>query len=268
MKNPASYLVSSIEDIVFEDRNKAYGAYQLRKDTNRHIGAALFIGIAITGCMAAYMLHSRADDIVKNEIFRIIELNDVKMPDIPVPEVKAPAPVQPPVAETQTIEFVTMVPRNDAQVASNDLTKINDIKNKTISTVTNNDPKNNGTPILKEPAIKGNPVAAADQTVYKFTDTPPLFPGGFDAMQQWIANHIQYPKQAMDFGTEGIVYVSFVVNADGSVTDAKVERGIGSGCDEEAVRAVENMPEWIPGKMNKNAVRVKQTIPIRFELVH
>lgn len=97
-----------------------------------------------------------------------------------------------------------------------------------------------------------------------FIDTPPMFPGDMPALYAYLRDHVEYPKQAKDQGISGKVFISFVITEDGSVTDIKVEKGIGGGCDEAAVKAVADMPRWRPGRQNGKSVRVKYNIPISF----
>ncbi len=97
-------------------------------------------------------------------------------------------------------------------------------------------------------------------------ESNPEFPGGINALMKYLSNTIQYPKMALENGIYGKVFVTFVVETDGRVTDIKVMRGIGGGCDEEAVRLVENMPKWIPGKQRNKPVRVQFTLPIKFTI--
>jgi periplasmic protein TonB len=92
----------------------------------------------------------------------------------------------------------------------------------------------------------------------------PEFPGGDEARMKYLQENIKYPKEAREKGIQGTVYVSFVVEADGSITEVKILRGIGGGCNEESVRVIENMPNWIPGKQRGEAVRVQFNMPIPF----
>ena len=102
--------------------------------------------------------------------------------------------------------------------------------------------------------------------VYMIVDEMPEFPGGDKGFHQFIADNVKYPAEAKEKGIRGIVYVNFIVEPDGSVSDIKVLRGIGGGCDEEAVRVVESMPKFKPGIQNGEAVRVSYTVPVIFRL--
>lgn len=92
------------------------------------------------------------------------------------------------------------------------------------------------------------------------------FPGGQDEMYKFIAKNLQYPEKAEKKGIEGKVYVSFIVEADGSITNVKVLRDIGSGCGEAAVRVVKSMPKWNPAKQRGKYVRMQMTLPFAFML--
>lgn len=106
----------------------------------------------------------------------------------------------------------------------------------------------------------------ANSGAFILVQDPPVFPGGDEARIEFIRSNIKYPEEAREKGIQGTVFVNFVIESDGSVSNIRVLRGIGSGCDEEAVRVVENMPRWIPGKQKGEAVRVQFNMPIRFVL--
>jgi len=105
-----------------------------------------------------------------------------------------------------------------------------------------------------------------DGQIFVVVEEPPQFPGGEDARIRFISENIKYPEEARTKGIQGTVFITFVVEADGSVTNAKVLRGIGDGCDEEALRVVNSMPKWVPGKQRGENVRVQFNMPIRFSL--
>ncbi len=102
--------------------------------------------------------------------------------------------------------------------------------------------------------------------VFLIVEDPPSFPGGEAKMFEYLGKNLKYPPMAKDAGIQGIVYVTFVVIENGDITDVRVLRGIGGGCDEEAVKVVKNMPKWKPGKQRGKAVRVQFNLPIRFTL--
>jgi protein TonB len=102
--------------------------------------------------------------------------------------------------------------------------------------------------------------------IFQVVEDPPQFPGGEEELFKYLGKSIQYPPMAKDAGVSGVVYVTFVVNEDGSISDVEVLRGIGASCDKEAIRVVENMPKWKPGKQRGKSVKVQFNLPIRFTL--
>ena len=99
-----------------------------------------------------------------------------------------------------------------------------------------------------------------------FAETQPSFPGGLDAFYAYLGKTLNYPSQAKRQGVSGKVFVEFVVDKDGSLSNIRVMKGIGAGCDEEAVRVIKNSPHWKPGKQRGKAVRVRMVVPILFKL--
>lgn len=107
---------------------------------------------------------------------------------------------------------------------------------------------------------------AAEEEIFTIVETNPSFPGGTSKMYKYLSKNIKYPSIAKENNIKGRVYVSFVVEKDGSITDVTILRGIGGGCDEEALRVVKSMPTWSPGKQRGKPVRVRFNIPIVFKL--
>jgi TonB family protein len=105
-----------------------------------------------------------------------------------------------------------------------------------------------------------------DDEVFTIVEDLPEYIGGNQKMHEFIGNNLNYPADAKQNFIQGIVYISFVVEKDGTVSNVKVARGIGHGCDEEAIRVVSSMPAWKPGKQKGKPVRVKFNLPIRYKL--
>ncbi len=105
-----------------------------------------------------------------------------------------------------------------------------------------------------------------DTTIYVVAEQMPEFPGGQKALMHYIYTHINYPDSALKNNIHGIVYVRMVVEPDSTLSDIKVVKGIGYGCNDEAMRVVSNMPKWIPGKMNGKNVRVAYMLPVIFRI--
>ncbi len=107
---------------------------------------------------------------------------------------------------------------------------------------------------------------AVGDSIYQIVEEMPQFPGGEAAMMKFVANNVKYPQEARDKEIDGRVFISFVVEKDGSVSNVEVKRGIGGGCDDEAVRVVKAMPKWKPGKQKGEPVRVSYMLPVNFKL--
>lgn len=105
-----------------------------------------------------------------------------------------------------------------------------------------------------------------EEEIFQIVEENPEFPGGQTALHKFLFENIKYPVIANESGIQGMVYVTFVVEKDGSITDVRVLRGIGGGCDEEAVRVVKTMPKWKVGKQRGKPVRVQFNLPVRFVL--
>lgn len=110
------------------------------------------------------------------------------------------------------------------------------------------------------------PEEEVDDHTFIFVEDKPEFPGGDAAMFKYLAKNIKYPRAAKRTETSGRVFIQFVVQKDGSITDVQAIKGIGAGCDVEAARVVEEMPRWTPGKQRGVPVKVRMIIPIYFEL--
>jgi TonB family protein len=118
------------------------------------------------------------------------------------------------------------------------------------------------TPIIENPSAK---IIAADE-VFDVVEDSPEFPGGMEAWNNFLRKNLKYPSQAREMGIEGTVYAVFEIKTDGSVHNIELLRGIGAGCDEEAMRVIAASPNWIPGKQRGRLVNVRMRLPIRFKL--
>jgi periplasmic protein TonB len=114
-------------------------------------------------------------------------------------------------------------------------------------------------PVFEEEVVE-------EEEIFIVVEDQPEFPGGDEARIRFLSENIRYPQMARESGIQGIVFVTFVVETDGSITNVRVLRGIGGGCDEEAIRVIKSMPQWKPGRQRGRAVRVQFNMPIRFTL--
>jgi len=118
---------------------------------------------------------------------------------------------------------------------------------------------------IEEAIFEEEEEEVADE-IFTIVEQQPGYPGGMGAFYQFVQKKMKYPSQARRMGIEGKVFVQFVVGKDGAITEVKVIRGVGAGCDEEAARVIKSSPKWTPGKQRGQAVKVRMVLPITFKL--
>lgn len=260
-------LTSSFLDILFEGKNKAYGAYKLRMEYDRRIRNATAVMVSVLILMAiSIALFTYLEK--HNFIHAQKPISDINLENVDVKEPPPPPPPPPPpqLPKMATVLYTTpLVVKNDVKPEEQP-PDMDQIKNQAISTATMAGDPNGIDPNLVD---KGSGVVASAPTnqVFRSVEQMPEFPGGEDALAAYLNNHIHYPAVARENGIQGTVYLEFVVNADGSIQDVKViSNPIGGGCEDEAVRVVKGMPKWRPGRQNGQSVRVYFHLPVRFKL--
>jgi len=118
---------------------------------------------------------------------------------------------------------------------------------------------------IEEAIFEEEEEEVADE-IFTIVEQQPGFPGGMGAFYEFVSKKMKYPSQARRMGIEGKVFIQFVVGKDGEITEVKVIRGVGAGCDEEAARVIKSSPKWTPGKQRGQAVKVRMVLPITFKL--
>ena len=269
---------NSMDDIVFEGRNKSYGAYLLRRLYDKNMSRAMLAGILF---FLLGVSTPRIVSIVKGilpEKKEKLEMKEVTLAEPPPIDPKKPPPPPPPKVEPppikDQIKFVPPVVKKDEEVEDEEPPPptVEEIKDKEIATETRKGEEGGVDLSLIEPepgagtgpAVIEEPVK--EEEPFTFVEQMPSFPDGTEAMYKFIYDNIKYPAIARENGISGQVIVQFVVSKDGSITKARVARGIGGGCNEEALRIVNMMPKWKPGKHNGRTVPVTFTLPIKFVL--
>ena len=121
-------------------------------------------------------------------------------------------------------------------------------------------------PVYEPVVAMEEEVPVSEVEIFRVVEDMPVFPGGLEALYRYLSENIKYPMMAKEAGISGKVYLTFVVERDGSITDVQVIRGIGGGCDEEAQRVIEKMPRWTPGKQRNIPVRVQFVLDVKFTL--
>lgn len=273
----AKILKSDFLDILFEDRNKNYGAYELRKKYDKRVRNSILgtaaLALLVVGSYFVY-LNLKADNSEKNTkpVIEDIKLEDVKLPDDPKTPPPPPPPPAPPPPVKPSVQFTPPVIKKDEEVkAEEELVKLDEIKDKAVSTKTVEGDPNGIDPGLindsKGTGVVDAPPPPPKEEIFTFVEQPPTFPGGDEALNKFLSNNIRYPHLATENGIQGTVFVSFVVDSEGNIKDVKtVGQAKGGGLEEEAIRVVKKMPKWKPGKQNGRQVSVQFNLPIRFTL--
>jgi protein TonB len=254
--------------IVFAGRNQAYGAYQLRKTSNKAVLTACLITTALFSGSASFALYkvNQHDAGIDNMITYISD--DRVLDKVPV-DIELPLPVietPPPLPQAQTTAYTVPVIVEDFTVIPDevlDQTVLKDLN--TGGANTDGDPTLT-TSVEDVRVSSANTTEMASTETFMIVEQMPEYPGGMNELMKYIASNTVYPSIARENDIYGIVFVSFVVNSDGKVVDVKLAKGVDRYLDKEAVRVVSTLPAWKPGKQNGKTVRVKYTIPMKFEL--
>ena len=272
-------------DLVFEGKNQEFGAYQLRKSSDkRHNLAMLYvlIGLAVVGAILfslsiyndyraeieAAEAKERAEKMSAAQLAQMEEVEEVEeeveeqrfeQPEIEVPQ------------EVLATVQVTQIAIVDAEEVKNEVMDMEAQKeDNTARGVVNQDGSDDADKfqavaeqvVVKEP----EPEPVKEEEIFVAVEQQPEFPGGTAALMKWLASNVRYPQMALENGISGRVIVKFVVEKDGSVSGVTLVRGVDKDLDREAIRVVKSMPKWQPGKNNGQAVRCYFNLPVNFKL--
>lgn len=271
-------------DLLFQNRNKQYGSYVLRRDANRIRLLSLFtvFGLFIVGIFISYWIKSNTPAATNHMDTQIIH-DPVVMTTIVLPE-RQPEPVLPepagsaPAAATE--KFTPPIITNEPVIAEEDILKdINTFEDKLAGNL-HYEGDAGGLLIAKQdalPNIGGNGIlngtnngsgteADDSKKVYQTVSVMPEFPGGSAALRAYLKKGLNYPEAAIYAQISGTVLVEFVVNEHGAIEQAVVIKGIGGGCDQEALRVINAMPRWSAGKVGDKTVKTRYKLPITFHI--
>ncbi len=245
-------------DLVFDRRNQAYGAYVLRREYPVNVLKSLLIGIAIVAGILAIpyltaMMQKKKpinhffppiqDTVVFHPVGKLIDTDKRKIDPPPKRNGNDGVPII--VEEVVPVDTFTSLQPTQPGLEGG---------------------KGEDLPIAEGKEGELKPPLENVDSIHNFVDRYPGFPGGNDALHEFLGNNLDYPEDARRIGIEGKVYVTFVVDELGNVVNVKVPRPIGGGCDEEAIRVVEMMPRWEPGLLKGKPVKVTYQLPIIFRL--
>lgn len=266
-------------DIMFENRNKEYGAYVLRRQTTARNIKSIIAVLIIFALVMVYMVAKNAYDdyqkahMAQTQVTELTALQEQKKEaKVERKEIVKQEKVEQVVEKVKSsIKFTAPVIKKDDEVRPEDEMKSQDeIMNSKVAVgfanVIGND--ENGEVLKAKEALVTEPVKPKEEEnkVFDVVEQMPSFPGGMAALMAYLQKSIKYPPVAEENGIQGRVVCTFVVERDGSVTDVRVAKSVDPSLDKEAVRVVSAMPKWIPGKQNGQSVRVKYTLPVTFRL--
>ena len=257
-------------DLIFEGRNKDYGAYKMRARAARRLNFSVVLVIVIAAVgFSIPRLITMVTPEKKEVMTEVTTLSQLEEPEVKQEEVQKVQPVAPPPpALKSSIKFTAPVIKKDEEVADEDQMKSQEELTESKVTISIADVQGTDEEggVLVEDLKQVVTEAPVEEEVFDMVEQAPQFPGGPAELMAWLGKNIRYPVIAQENGIQGRVICQFVVGSDGSVRDVKVMRGVDPSLDKEAIRVIQSMPKWIPGRQNGKAVSVRYTLPVMFRL--
>lgn len=262
-------------NIIFEGKNKEYGAYTLRQESSRrHLTAFIMVAVlAVFAFPIPKLTKALGINEEKDKFQDSVILVDLSKPDKPKDEpIKPKIEIPEPPPTITTVKFIAPKIAPDEQVKENQEFKSMEDVNKSegkISVMDNigTDEIHGVDPKTLDANTKiGGGTVIEEETTFTLVEIPPSFPGGDTELMKYLRDNINYPVAEAEMGVQGKVTIQFVVGRDGNIGDVLVARGVSAGLDKEAMRVVKSMPRWIPGKQGGRAVKVKYFVPVNFKL--
>jgi protein TonB len=260
-------------DLIFEGKNTSYGAYVLREESsNRHLKALIIV--LVVGAALIFLPGFIKGLIPESAVEKgdeLLAITDVTLTDIKqeVPEenvIRSVVEVPPPPLLKKSIQYTIPEIAPDEEVADEDLMatqqELTDTK-AAISVATVDGVEEGGVDIAD---LEDHKLVVQSEVIepFSYVEIMPKFGNGDRDLLEWVNKHINYPTIARERGIQGSVYVRFVVNPDGTVSNVQVQRPLDANLDKEAIRVISSMPKWEPGKQNGVAVPVYFSLPVRF----
>lgn len=251
--------IPGFDDIVFEIRNKKYGAYRLRKKYSQNVILGMLIGIAAI-CMAVIMpyLNAKAMENLKARSERLV---DLKMENLDQPQEKIELPPPPPPPPVETVVQVRYVA---PQVV--DSIKPEEVKQLMTADQAQTVVKNEEVSVVQEVQVEVKEEEVPVE-IFVAVEEMPVYPGGESEMMKFIYAHIAYPEVARENNVQGTVTLRFVVNYKGMVDQVSLIKGVDPSLNNEAIRVVKMLPQWKPGKQGGKPVNVSFSVPVKFKLL-
>lgn len=257
----------NFDDLIFENRNKEYGAYDIRRKYNFFLlislSAALLIGSAVVMIPFLRVLNMANESGTRGGR-RVVSLQMEKM-DLPKEEIFVPPAIPPPPPGVQQVtKYIapiiadTVLPTDNIQQSVDDIQAAPpDNSNQEITVSTNK----------SESELTGGDLGDGGDEPFILVEVKPTFKGGdIEEFRKWVQKRVTYPQQAQDNGIQGRVYLTFIIERDGSVSNVNIVRGVDPLIDKESQKAIESSPKWSPGLQRGRPVRVRYSIFLNFTL--
>jgi protein TonB len=268
-------------DLIFEGKNKDFGAYQLRTTSvTRHNKAMLYTLLGIIGLVLLIVATVTIKNVIAERSIKdqaeqenvMIDMNT--KPDEPEQQkLEQPKPEVLPQEVLKSVKVTELLITKDEEVKKEDEIKTQDeLKNTDLAFGQKDNDKGvedrNVTKTLKDEIVveQKKPVEEEKEQVFRSVEQMPTFPGGEAALMRFLQSHINYPTMAAEQNIQGRVIVQFVVTKSGKVGEVKVVRSVDRDLDREAVRVCKSLPDFVPGRQNGQAVSVWYTLPVTFKL--
>lgn len=263
-------------DIIFDGKNKSYGAYRIRKNSAKRHTFAL---VCVFGAVALFfflpsiiiglMSLGKEDDMDISHVVALTKLE--KPPVIKIHEVKPHVDLSPKEPDMKKlkdeidkeVKFVAPIIANDNEVTEQDVAKSQQSFVNSKEDILPEAKKDTAQYALPEELTPDIP---NDKLHYEVIDELPQFPGGQQALMTYLSTNIQYPFWAQRYNMQGQVTVQFIVNADGKLSDCRVIKGAGVYLDNEALRVIRSMPKWTPAKKKGQFIKSRCVLPVVFRL--
>jgi protein TonB len=266
-------LSADVLDIIFEGRNKDYGAYDLRKTYSKRIYTSLAAVMAL--CLLIFVGSLLANSLGANKNKKL-DVQDVQLEEVKEEKKNEPPPPPPPpkMPEPPKVEIAKFTPPKiveDKEVKEDEKPpEVEKIEEAKIGTINQEGAKDEG--VVAPPVEKGTGDAVAPKDtedydkIFTKVENPAEFPGGLDGWRRYLERNLNYPESAQDNGTQGVVRVQFIVDRDGNISEVQSLNDPGDGLADEAVRIIKKGPKWKPAEQNGRKVVYRHIQSITFQL--
>lgn len=250
--------IPGFDDIIFRDRNKEYGAYDLRRRYGSTMRISIVAGLIFSSSMVLVpFFASEHQEYQPGQIIKISAVTDPDLANLQAPP-EPPKPPAPPVDMMKKLQFAPPEIVADELANTNSLMTFDDLATVIVDGV--------ATEIMPDISVDPDPVIPVEEKPFIIVKEMPSFPGGESALLQYVTDHVRYPEDALMNWIQGTVILRFVVSSTGEIKDVELIRSVDPLLDNEAIKVIAGMPRWKPGKQDGRPVPVYFSIPVVFRI--